>query len=199
MSQFSGKCDFYDGFVAIHSDGNEEKVVENLKKLTLYVRGSDDREHIVNSDTIKDIVKYYPYLESIALYNKDDGFKIVLSSDSFIDMEEKDHLNWYIEDVYKYWRKCKRRKIPFNVEDCVESSWRNSELVREIATRVAKDGKDAEFDDLHLPMHEHYRKRWFEEMVKAGYTEHQAYNWCFKGMFDSPEVIKERLGRELNG
>ena len=35
MSRFSGKCDFYDGFVEIHGDGDIKKVEENLKKLKL--------------------------------------------------------------------------------------------------------------------------------------------------------------------
>lgn len=201
MSMFSGKCDFYDSFIATHGNGDEEKVVENLKKLNLFVQGEDGRSHEVKSDTIKDITKYYPYLESVAIYNKDEGMRIILSYDSFIDQEERECLNWYIDDVYKYWRKCKRKKKPFNVEECLKEnglSWRNTELVKTIATRVAKDGKKAEFDDIHLPMHEHFRREWFEEMVRVGYTELQAYNWCFKGLFDSPDVIRERLGRDLN-
>lgn len=199
MSEFSGKCDFYDGFVAIGSDGNEEKLLENLKKLNLYVYGKDGREHMVKSDTIKDIAKYYPYLTRITCFDKDDGYKIYLASDSFIDEEEKEHLNWYIENVLKYWRKCKRKKKPFVVDECVEElKWMREDLIQVIAERVAKDGDKAEFEDIHLPMHEYYRKRWFEELVRLGYSELKAYNWCFKGFFDSEEVVIKRLGRPLN-
>lgn len=199
MSQFCGKCDFYDSFVAIHGDGDEEKVKENLKKLRLYIYGKDGRDHRVKSDTIKDIAKYYPYLEGIMCYNKENGYNIHLQSDSFIDQEEREHIGWYIRDVYKYWRKCKRNKKPFVVDECIESLyWMNDDILRTVAERVAKDGNKAEFDDIHDSLHEYFRRRWFGELVRVGYTEFEAYNWCFKGLFDDEETVIKRLGRPLN-
>ena len=195
MSMFSGKCDFYDGFVEIRCDGEESKVLEELSKLKLYVRGHDGREHRVKSDTIMDITKYYPYLNSIMMSSKD-GLVVILASDSFIDQEEAEHRQYKIDEVYKYWRKCKRNKKTFTEEECVEALWyRDDDSLREIIRRIAKDGNKAEFDDIHMPMWEHCRRRWFEEMVRVGYTEVQAYNWCFKGMFDSKETEIKRLGR----
>lgn len=197
MSQFCGKCDFYDGFVEIRCGGDEEKIKEELKKLKLYVRGKDGRDHLVKSDTIKDIAKYYPYLEAIAC-SSDDGFTVILSSDSFIDQEEKEYLDWKIIDVLKWWRKCKRNKKPFNVDECVEKlSWMNTDQLRIIAERVAKDGEKAEFDDLHDPMHEHCRKRWYEELRRIGYTQIEAYNWVYKGLFTSKKEMEERLGEPI--
>lgn len=146
MSQFCGKCDFYDGFVEIRCDSDEEKIKEELKKLKLYVRGKDDRDHLVKSDTIKDIAMYYPYLEAIAC-GSDDRFIIVLSADSFIDYEEKERLSYRIEDVLKYWRKCKRKKMPFTKEEFYKDNWwTNEALMDEIIDRVAKYGDKAEFD-----------------------------------------------------
>ena len=198
MSQFCGKCDFYDSFVAIGGD-DEEKVIENLKKLRLYVYGKDGRDHLVKSDTIKDIAKYYPYLESVAAYNKETGYNIHLRSDSFIDQEEREHIGWYVRDVLKYWRKCKRNKKPFIVDECIKSlHWMNDDILRTVAERVAKDGDKAEFDDIHNSLHEYYRRRWFEELVRLGYTEFEAYNWCFKGLFDDDKTVMKRLGRPLN-
>ncbi len=200
MSQFCGKCDFYDGFVAISGEGDEKKVEENLKKLKLYIYGKDGRDHRVKSDTIKDIAKYYPYLEGCAAYNRETGYNILLSSDSFIDQEEREHVGWYVKEVYKYWRKCKRIKKPFVVDECVKalSYWSNTDILRTIAERVATDGNKAEFDDIHLSLHEYYRRRWFDELVRLGYSEFEAYNWCFKGLFDTEETVIERLGRPLN-
>lgn len=198
MSMFSGKCDFYDSFVMIGSDGEHGKVRENLKKLKLYIYGNDNRCHRVMSETIKDIAKYYPYLTLIRTWDKDNGDFIILSSDSFIDQEEQEHLDWYIDDVMKYWRKCKRNKVPFVVDECVEKlHWMDNDIIRSVAERVAESGKDAEFDDIHLSMQEYYRQRWFEEMVKVGYTEREAYDWCFKGFFTPPEEMEKRLGKPL--
>lgn len=198
MSEFCGKCDFYDSFVAIGGDGDEEKVKENLKKLRLYVYGKDGRDHLVKSDTIKDIAKYYPYLEGVATYNKETGYNIYLCSDSFIDQEEREHIGWYVRYVLKYWRKCKLNKKPFVVDECIKSlRWLNDDILRTVAERIAKDGNKAEFDDIHFPLHEYYRQRWFKELVRLGYTEYEAYRWCFKGFFDNKETIIKRLGRPL--
>lgn len=199
MSKFCGKCDFYDSFVSIHGDDDEAKVMENLEKLNLYVYGKDGRKHRVKSDTIKDIAKYYPYLETVMCSSKEGYMTVILASDSFIDQEENQHLDWYIQSVFKYWRKCKRGKKAFVVDECAQAlHWTYSDIIRSIAERVAKDGNKANFEDIHLPMHEYYRRQWFEELVRLGYTEDQAYNWCFKGFFTDEETIIKRLGRPLN-
>ena len=198
MSKFCGKCDFYDGFVAIRCDGDEEKVAEELKKLRLYVRGKDGREHRVKSDTIKDIAKYYPYLEAI-MHGTEEGMTVILSSDSFIDIEEKEHRQYKINDVLKYWKKCKREKKTFVEEECLEKLWwTKDDSLKEIVHRIAEKGNKAEFDDIHMPMWEYNRRRWFEEMVNVGYSENEAYAWCFKGLFDNEETVIKRLGRPLN-
>lgn len=198
MSMFSGKCDFYDSFCMIGGDGDEEKINEQLKKLNLFVHGKDGRDHRVKTETIKDIAKYYPYLEAIGIYDGETGYRIFLSSDSFIDQEEREHRNYMIEDVQKYWRKCKRKKEKFDPDKCAEELWwDDKETLKEIATRITQDGNNAEFDDMHFPLWEHYRRRWFEELVRLGYTEYEAYNWCFKGLFDSEEIQIKRLGRAV--
>ena len=197
MSIYSGKCDFYDGFVAIRCDGDEQKIKEKLKKLTLYIRGKDGRDHLVKSDTLKDISKYFPYLESMVIT---DGDTIVcyLSSDSFIDREERENREWKASYILQYWRKCKRNKIPFTEQGCKQSLWfSDSEEVDEMIHRVAVYGKNAKFDDIHFPLWEWNRRRWFEAMVELGWSEQEAYDWCFKGLFDPPEVEEKRLGRRV--
>ena len=197
MSIYSGKCDFYDGFVAIRCDGDEQKIKEKLKKLTLYVRGKDGRDHLVKSDTLKDISKYFPYLESMVITDGD-TMACHLSSDSFIDQEERESRNLYANRILRYWKKCKRKKIPFIEEDCKKELWfpDNKEL-EEMIHRVALNGKNAEFEDIHFPSWEWNRRRWFEAMVELGWSEQEAYNWCFKGLFDPPEVEEKRLGRQV--
>lgn len=201
MSKFSGKCDFYDGFVAIACDGDEEKLNEKIKRLKLYVQGSDGREHLVKSDTIKDIVKYYPYLKVMSYGNNKDGkYVVVLSSDSFIDQEEAEFLEWRIRDCLKYWRKCKRNKVDFDVTEFLNSCYisrHGDDAMVEIAKRVKEHGDKATFDGIHLPMHEHFRKEWFKELVSLGYTEYEAFRWVYKAFFFSEEEMKKRLETEL--
>lgn len=193
MSMFSGKCDFYDMFM----DEDENKVVENLKYLELHIYGKDKRDHRLKSDTIKDIAKYYPYIVCMGYGDKNGKRIILLSSDSFIDQEERDRISWYVEDVLKYQRKCKRKKIPFIIEDYLNQSWFTNDTLKEVAERIDKFGEKANINDIHTSIHEMYRRYWFEELVKVGYTEHEAYSWVFKGFLDKEDVVIKRLGRPL--
>lgn len=193
MSQFSGKCDFYDSFCNIQCDGLEDK----LKKTKIYVAGRDGRYHLVKADTIKDIAKYYPYLVGLS-YGSENVRIYHLASRPYIDKEEEEHIKWRIDDALRYWRRCYRQKKKFDKEEYLNSVyWMNDELTAEIAERVLKHGKNASFDDLHTTMGEYYRRQWFEELVRLGYTELEAYSWCFNAIFDSPEIIKKRLGRNI--
>jgi len=196
MSSFSGKCDFCDCFVMIHSDGDEKKAEENLKNLDLCIYTVDGRRHKIETNTIKDIVKYYPYLESMGAYSNG-KYCVVLSSRPFIDIEEEEHRSWRTNEVLKYWKKHKK---DFDEQACYDdiSKWdKRDENLKEMIHLVAQYGNKADFSDIHYPMQEHYRREWFEEMVRVGYTELEAYNWCFNDSLDH-ETIKKRLGREIH-
>ena len=195
MSRFCGKCDLYDSLVMIQSDDDDEKLAEVLKNLELYVRGADGRDHLVKSDTKKDIAKYYPYLIAIGCHSKDHHV-VILSSDSFIDREEEERKEWIAQDVLRYWKK---HKTDFNEDDCLDSLsiWSDKERFRSFAHLVALYGNKADFSNIHLPLWEYYRLEWFKELYKLGYTEREAYVWVYKGTFHSPEQIRKRLGRDL--
>lgn len=198
MSEFSGKCDFFDSVVAIHCDGDTgEKLEEFLARTDIYVLGKDGRDHKIEVNNEKDACKYYPYLESIAAFNLHEGRNCIhLASDSFIDQEEREHIGWHIRDGKKYWNRCKRNKTVPSVEEYLEQSyWSVDYLDRTIIERLIKDGNKAEFDDLHDWLHEHFRKKWYEEMIRVGYTEREAFDWVYKGFFTSEEERKERLSK----
>lgn len=200
MSMFSGKCDFFDSFVAIFCDGEDEKIKERLPKLKLYVYGKDDRNHRVKSDTILDIAKYYPYLAAIHTGDKDGNSVYILSSDSFIDQEEKQFRDYHINDVMKYWRKCKRNKTEFNEEECYQKVkfWSDSEELKEIIHRVAVDGPKAEFDDIHYSMWENNRRRWMDELIRLGMDEDKAFQWCFKD-WATEDNKQKRFNKTVDG
>lgn len=198
MSRFCGKCDFYD-HLCIHCD-SEEKIEELLSKSDIYITTKDGREHKLKIETIKDAAKYYPYLICVGTFSKE-GHTIVLSSESFIDREERDSLRFDIENVLKYWRKCKREKRRFDKDECYNKiHWHitNDDYLKEIIKRVAEKGNNAEFDDIHKPMWERYRKDWFDEMVNLGYSEFDAFRWCFNEYWPLEDKIRERLGRVIN-
>lgn len=197
MSKFSGKCDFYDHLFM--SADSEEKVINELIKTDFYVRGKDGREHKINIKTLKDASKYYPYLTSIACWDGNHGY-ILLSTDSFIDSEEKDFLQTDIDRIFRVWNRAKRMKKPFDEEECLkEISWSGThdDVLRIMISRVARDGKKADFSDIHLPRWERLRRSWFEEMVRLGWSEIKAFHWCFNEFFPKETVITNRLGRPL--
>lgn len=201
MSEFSGKCDFYDSVVMIHCDDDPGKLEDFLAGTNIYIHGKDRRNHKIEVRNEKEACLYYPYLTVVAAFNRNENKNtIILSSNSFIDQEEREHIGYYMNDVRKYWNKCKRNKEEFTVEKCVEhfSMWRNTELYKEIATRFLNNGNKAEFDDLHDNLHERFRRIWFDEMVRLGWSEHEAFNWCFNEFYPSSKVIEKRLGRKIN-
>ena len=113
MSQFSGKCDVYD----ILSDATEE----HLRNSDFYIRTSDGREHHLEINNQKDLAKYYPYLTG-CMYGSKDRHVVFLSTQSFIDSEEEEFINWAKDDLLKYYRKCKRTKIPYKVKEALEAA-----------------------------------------------------------------------------
>ena len=194
MSRFSGKCDFCDH---LWMSNTEEEILDELKKSNIYIY-SNGRRHLLAINTIKDAVKYYPYLISSAAWSKDTAC-IILSPDSFIDEEERDHLQWRIDEVLKYYKKCKRNKTVFKEDECYENTHfgvTTDDALKEIISRVSKDGLKVKLEGIHLPMQEYYRRYWFDEMVKQGYDEFTAFCWCFNEFFPTSDTIEKRLGRK---
>ena len=88
MSNFIGKCDISDTISIYGIDFilNNCQVFQNGKKLKL-------NKH--------SIIKYYPYLVSSMGMNKDSGGTINLTSESFVDSQNKERIKWYLEDLQK--------------------------------------------------------------------------------------------------
>lgn len=198
MSRFSGKCDFYD-HLCIYCN-NENDIERILSISDIFIITEDWKEHKLNIKTIKDATKYYPYLISMGVFSKD-KHSIVLSKESFIDREERESLQFDIDYVLKYWRKCKREKKDFDKDVCYEKlHWCSTggNYLKEIIERVAENGNKADFTDIHKPTWERYRKNWFDEMVRVGYSEYEAFTWCYNEFIPSEEKISERLKKYEN-
>ena len=81
----------------------------------------------------------------------------------------------------KYYRKCKRMKIPYDMDEAVKQSslFTSSDIDREIAKRVGEQGNKATIDGLRLLLHDYYRKELFTEMVRLGWSKEQADYWIW--------------------
>lgn len=171
ISEYSGKADLFDHF----GDATDEE----LQHANIYIGDNIVPLRINNQH---DLAPYYPYIISMGGWSK--GYaEIHLSSESFIDEEEREHLTWKLEDVKRYWRSCKRKKIPYDIEKAtqlISFFGTPNGVEQEIAERVAKSGDKATIDGLHDYMHEYYRKKLLEEMVRLGWDKRHAKFWIWK-------------------
>lgn len=164
MSKWSGKCDFADS-LEIHNYTLED--FQN--KVTIYIGNSTEPLHI---EKMEDLIPYYPHLISMAWYNNLKGKSVIhLTSESYVDIEERDILEFRLKCLLKIYNRCKRKKIEFNVDEAIKditlNGW-NEEPYRELANRVKEKGKKATIDGIHLKMHDYYRQELVNEMLKNG-------------------------------
>lgn len=171
MSMYSGKCDLYDYL----GDATDEK----LQNSNIYIADNIIPLRINNQH---DLAPYYPYLVGIGSWGNGHA-EIRLSTESFIDAEEREHLTWKLNNVLRYWRRCKRNKTQYDVDMAAQSisfPGTPNGIEQEIAERVARDGDKATIDGLRDYMHEYYRKKLLEEMVRLGWDKRRAKFWIWK-------------------
>lgn len=169
----SGKCDFEDT-ISIWSPE------EILAKYKIYAYGHD----LVPLwfQTPKDLVPYYPYLVITMGAEKNKGGIIHLSSESFIDREEQEQLGSMLQRVQKYWRKCKRNKVPFDKEEALRLCAYNmppESYEGEIVDRVAELGNKATIDGIHDGYHDRMRNELYKLMLEYGWGEDESYRWVY--------------------
>ena len=182
MSGYSGKCDIADCYGDMEDFSNAE--------FYMWVKGRDVKLDIHSQH---DLMPYYPFLVSCSSHC-DGHDHVVMSNESFVDREEREHLNYVLQDVLKEWRKCKRKKEQFNPETIAEKSWwHDKDLVKEIAEKVAEDKGNTDVNDLkmHRPLHDYYREKLYKDMVADGYDEFWAARWVY-GWERAFEMIKEK-------
>lgn len=172
MSRFSGKCDLYDHI--------EICGLENTLKSKIYLGWDSDEPLDIKEE--RDLVPYYPFVISMGAYENGVG-TIHLMSKSWVDYEEESVLEWYLQQILKIQRRCKRKKIEFNIDEvfkevCYPCYFH--EEIRELIERVKECGKKATYDGIHLSSKNYYRNQLVEEMIKFGYTEDAAKTWVYE-------------------
>ena len=190
MSKYSGKCDLYDSFYM----KEDSDIEETLKKTKIYAY---DHELIpLDIKTEKDLVPYYPYLVCMSYTNKEGYMCYYLSIQSFVDIEEQERLTDSLNSMLRYYRKCKRKKEPFDIEEACDKIFFPQECHEELAKRVQQFGEKAVIDGLHTRMHQVYRKELYEEMLRVGYTPLRAWHWVYKEI--NEELLKEETQKGNN-
>ena len=162
MSVFSGKCDLYDSAVMIGG--------YNIDKIQLYIT-KDDRNYPIKLNEPRDLIPYYPYVPYCSIYS--DGIYKAYLSGSWIDYEETDTLTWQLNDILREYKRCKRKKIPFDTS-CL-NKWYDKRIIE----RVKEKGEKATIEGIHRSMHNHWRKTLAEEMERNGYTDAEIINFVY--------------------
>jgi len=187
MSVYSGKCDVADHFCMIGpGDHTEEEINKEIARTDFYIYHKD-KQHRLDIHSYKDLVPYFPYIVAVGCFNGEKGRQtIVFSSRSWVDHEEEDRLTWMLEDAKKEYRRCKRKKIPFDIDTCLSRmSTFNTDITdikREVVKRVAEKGEKADVEGLHLPYYDKWdRAMLAQEMSKVGYSDFEISRWVYQG------------------
>lgn len=165
MSRYSSRYDCYDSLVMIHKYTDEE-----LKNnVNIYIGNIKTPLKI---DSQKDLIPYYAHLVSSAYFNNEERKSTIhLTSQSWVDYEEADILEFRLKLLLRIYNRCKRKKIDFDIDEAVKeitwSNW-NEEPYKELAKRVKEHGKKATIDGIHLKMHERYRQELVDTMIENG-------------------------------
>lgn len=165
MGRFSGKCDFED-MCEIHN-------VDNILKSNVYI---DWNIIPLKFETEKDLIPYYPYIVSLSSTTNGVG-EIRLTTESYVDRQERESLEFYTKECQRYMNKCKRKKEIINL-DYFNNQY-NKNTYREILIRLMDKTKEFNLDGIYLPMAERYRKELYNEMVKNSWDENRSKQWCF--------------------
>lgn len=170
ISGYSGKCDIFDS-LGDYTD-------EQLQQCNIFIEDNPVPLRINNQH---DLAPYYPHL-MISGGGYKGCWTCQITSRSFIDIEEEEHLSWKLRDFQKYWRKCKRDKTPYVESEAIEKvCWTPpTETDKEIANRVGMYGNKATIDGIHDGIHEYYRSKLLEEMINLGWDESRAKYWIWK-------------------
>lgn len=175
----SGKSDFED-FCTMH-----HTPADILEKYQIY--SSSDAIIPLKITSEKDLVAFYPYLIISMYSNQKEGGVIRLASEPYIDIEEQEHIKWQLDELIKYYKRCKRRKESFDKEEALNKiSWKywNGDIEPqqyeiELVNRVSEFGLKATIENLHDQMHDRMRDKWYQMMTKKGWNEDVAYRWVY--------------------
>lgn len=186
MSRFSGSADLYD-FLYMHT-GNDGKTAseEYRRKVVIYV-GNEK----IRNECDKDLVPYYPFVGSFGAGPDGATFRLPVMSE--VDWCDYDILVHVLASVNCAYRKMVRKKLPKTADQIVEIVGTGFDYlkadgtppVRLLAERKIAMGRKADLpripEEYRLTHGDHYRKELEDEMVRQGYSEAEAHEWCFKG------------------
>lgn len=184
MSSYSGKCDFADYIFMSSEDLTDEQLFDRFNGTKLYkykpkeqcvdIENIEDMKlnwEEIKYSSIKDLIPYYPYIVCLSCRDNTDNNNsmVVLSSESYVDEEERETLEYMLKSVLTYYNRSKRKKEPFDksvVLSKICHNHYNEDIYKELINRVEKYGKKASTDGIELQMSKYYRDNLRKEIEK---------------------------------
>ena len=117
----------------------------------------------------RDLIPYYPYIVGQSGFNRRRKRKYVkLSSESYVDKDERDVLKIYLKHTLRLYNRYKRNQMPLDKDKMITELSVNDKVIPELVERVCLYGKRATIDGLHTTIHEQFREQLVREMVRNG-------------------------------
>lgn len=127
----------------------------------------------------KDLIPYYPYIVGFSATTNGVG-EIRLTTESYVDIQERESLELYKRECVRYINKCKRKKEVIDL-DHFDTKYNQyyKDAYKEIMIRLVDKTMEFTLDRIYLPSAERYRKELYDEMIKNGWEENKSKIWCF--------------------
>lgn len=174
LSRLSGKNDYFDSV--------ESRGADYMLRSKIY-----HKDKLLEINDERSLVLWYPYLITMSYATKEDAI-IHLSAKDFITKEECEILDFYLEQMLKEQRRCKRKHEEFDVEKVYQkiccSIIPRPEL-KPLVERVAELGNKATYEGIYLPSAEYYRNEWRKELRKYGFEEEFIEKWIYRWRRDA--------------
>lgn len=169
MSNYCGKCDFADHLEIFGLD----------RPMKVFIRNEE-----VDCSTEKNRALYYPYIIGFSVGDHN-GQVLHLTHVSYIRLQELETLEMIRAQLITAYNRCKRKKIPFSLENATEKMWSHYtegpylDATVEIYNRVKNYVKNAKVDDLHInsSINDYYRGAWLNELIRLGWDKEFAIDW----------------------
>ena len=183
MSKYCGKCDLWDLLVMIREVNDETTDWDKIKIYQINDDSTFDENgwnnvELLDIKCLKDLLPYAAYIVNMASWGKDYCI-VYIGTESYAQQMERKRIEWAVRDLKCIYRKYKRKKIDFNVDDMLREIWNPSELDKQVAQRIMEHPTSFKTDGLKVLICEYYKANLYDDMIKEGYSENEAYEWCY--------------------
>ena len=183
MSKYCGKCDLWDLLVMIRGVNYETTDWDKIKIYQISDDSTFDEDgwhnvELLDIKCLKDLLPYAAYIVGMANGNGD-KYTAYIGTESYVREMERERIEWAVRNVRGVYNKCKREGKEFDISMLEDDIWLSTSLHAEIAKRMKEHPTSFKTDGLKVHICEYYKASLYDDMIKEGYSENEAYEWCY--------------------